>query len=85
MIRLLALIGAVALLTAGLGVPAKALDSSFEGMSRTGEHHFYVWCTGKADYEATSTGRDARDAQAKLAARAGNRCWPVWQGRKEES
>jgi len=59
---------------------AFALDSSYESMSKAGSHQFYVWCTGKDDYVEASEGSDAKDAQAKLAAKAGNNCWPVWQG-----
>ncbi|MGB0342530.1 MAG: hypothetical protein ACPGGG_03750 [Parvibaculales bacterium] len=59
---------------------ALALDSSFEAMSQQGKHQFYVWCTGKDDYTASQNGKDAKAAQAALAAKAGSRCWPVWQG-----
>lgn len=68
--------GATMLLTAG----AFALDSNFDTMSKAGKHQFYVWCTGKADYVESADGSNAKDAQAKIAAKAGNNCWPVWQG-----
>ena len=29
---------------------AVALDSGFDAMSQSGNHQFYVWCTGKDDY-----------------------------------
>ena len=29
---------------------AVALNSSFDAMSQSGNHKFYVWCTGKDDY-----------------------------------
>ncbi len=60
-----------------------ALDSSFEAMSKSGSHEFYVVCTGKADYVRSASGSNAEDAQGKLARQAGNRCWPVWRGLKE--
>lgn len=60
-----------------------AMDSSFEAMSASGEHQFYVWCTGRDDYTASASGNNARDAQQKVAANAGQNCWPVWQGIKE--
>lgn len=59
---------------------AVALDSSFDAMSQSGNHQFYVWCTGKADYSAAQQGDNAKAAQAALAAKAGSKCWPVWQG-----
>ena len=59
---------------------AMALNSNFDAMSKPGKHQFYVWCTGKGDYTETMNGTDAKDAQAKLAAKAGSTCWPVWQG-----
>ncbi len=65
--------GAVMLMSA----PAIALDSSFDAMSKSGKHQFYVWCTGAADSVKTADGSDAKDAQAKLATAS---CWPVWQG-----
>ena len=68
--------GATMLMSAG----AMALDSSFDAMSKAGKHQFYVWCTGKDDYVEAADGSNAKVAQAKLAAKAGNNCWPVWQG-----
>lgn len=59
---------------------AASVDSSWDAMSKSGNHQFYVWCTGKADSTATEQGSNAKDAQAKLAAKVGNTCWPVWQG-----
>jgi len=59
---------------------AMALNSNFDAMSKAGKHQFYVWCTGKADYTEAMDGTNAKDAQAKLAAKAGSTCWPVWQG-----
>jgi len=74
-------VGACMMFTAFVGVgAAMALDSNFDAMSKPGKHQFYVWCTGKADYTEAMEGKDAKDAQAKLAAKAGNTCWPVWQG-----
>ena len=69
-------------LVAAFAVPnaAFALDSSFAAMSQEGNHQFYVWCTGKDDYQATQQGSDAKSAQVNLAKKAGSRCWPVWQG-----
>ena len=61
-----------------LASAATALDSSFDAMSKSGTHKFYVWCTGGADSEQTADGANAKEAQAKLAASAGNNCWPVW-------
>ena len=65
-----------------IGVPnvSFALDSSFEAMSRSGDHKFYVWCTGKDDYTTSQSGANAQEAQAAVASKAGNNCWPVWQG-----
>lgn len=63
-----------------LSSAALALDSSFDAMSKAGEHKFYVWCTGGPDREASQQGSNAKEAQAALAASAGNNCWPVWQG-----
>ncbi len=70
-----------------VSVPSShALDSSFDAMSQSGTHQFYVWCTGRADRDAQrATGKNASDAQAKLARRVGARCWPIWQGLKEDS
>ncbi|MGB5092362.1 MAG: hypothetical protein WBN97_03510 [Parvibaculum sp.] len=59
---------------------AMALDSSFDAMSKSGTHQFYVWCTGGASSVKTADGANAKEAQATLAAAAGNTCWPVWQG-----
>lgn len=59
---------------------AIALDSSFDAMSQSGSHKFYVWCTGKDDYTATQSGDNAKAAQAAVAAKAGSKCWHVWQG-----
>lgn len=64
----------------GFASPASALDLSFEAMSQSGNHTFYVWCTGKDDYTETVSGANAKEAQAALAAKAGKNCWPVWQG-----
>jgi len=49
-------------------------------MSQSGNHKFYVWCTGKDDYTATQAGDNAKAAQAAVASKAGSKCWPVWQG-----
>jgi len=59
---------------------AVALDSGFDALSQSGNHKFYVWCTGKNDYTASQSGENAKKAQAALAAKAGKNCWPVWQG-----
>ncbi|HEX7775953.1 MAG TPA: hypothetical protein VF449_05445 [Parvibaculum sp.] len=59
---------------------AMALDSSFDAMSKAGKHQFYVWCTGGKSSVQSADGANAKEAQAKLAASAGNSCWPVWQG-----
>ncbi len=59
---------------------ALALDSSFAALSQSGTHQFYVWCTGKDDYKASQKSSDAKKAQLALAKKAGNECWPVWQG-----
>jgi hypothetical protein len=63
-----------------LPTSALALDSGFDAMAKSGNHQFYVWCTGKADYSAAETGANAKEAQIALAAKAGSNCWPVWQG-----
>lgn len=63
-----------------ISTPALALDSSWEAMSKSGTHQFYVWCTGKADSEQTADGATMEEAQAALASQVGNSCWPVWQG-----
>ena len=69
-------------LAAAFAIPnaAVALDSSFDAMSQSGNHQFYVWFTGKDDYSAAQQGDNAKAAQAALAAKAGSKCWPVWQG-----
>ena len=59
---------------------AVALDSGFDAMSQSGNHQFYVWCTGKDDYTAAQSGDNAKAAQLALAGKAGKNCWPVWQG-----
>lgn len=59
---------------------AFAMDSSFDAMSKSGTHSFYVWCTGDKSSVQTAQGATAKEAQAKLAASAGDSCWPVWQG-----
>ena len=74
-ITALALAAAIALPNA-----AVALDSSFDAQAQSGNHKFYVWCTGKADYSASQSGANAKEAQAALASKAGSKCWPVWQG-----
>ncbi len=61
---------------------AFALNSNFDAMAEAGSHKFYVWCTGKDDYEASQEGTNAKEAQAALAAKAGKKCWPVWQGKE---
>lgn len=63
-----------------LSSAASALDSSFDAMSKSGTHKFYVWCTGGADSETTQQGANATEAQAAAAAAAGGNCWPIWQG-----
>ena len=60
--------------------PSFALDSSFDALSKSGTHKFYVWCTGKADSEQSAQGANAKEAQAALASKVGDTCWPVWQG-----
>ena len=60
--------------------PAFALDSSYEAMSKSGTHQFYVWCTGKADSQTTADGATMEEAQASVASKVGNSCWPIWQG-----
>lgn len=63
---------------------AFALDSSVEAMEMSGEHQFYVWCTGADDYQDTHSGSDWKDAQLalynELASSGHTNCWPVWQG-----
>jgi hypothetical protein len=63
-----------------LPTSAFALDSGFDAMAKSGNHQFYVWCTGKDDYAAAQSGENAKAAQIALAAKAGANCWPVWQG-----
>lgn len=73
-------------LAAGLSMTAIAtgaqaeLSFSWDDMSKSGTHQFYVWCTGKDDYTETAQGANAKEAQSSVAAKAGNTCWPVWQG-----
>ena len=62
---------------------AVALNSSFDAMSQSGNHKFYVWCTGKADYTATQAGDNAKAAQAAVASKAGSKCWPVWRAGRQ--
>jgi hypothetical protein len=59
---------------------AMALDSSFDALSKSGKHQFYVWCTGGKSHTDSADGANAKEAQAALAAKAGDSCWPVWQG-----
>ncbi|MBA4211247.1 MAG: hypothetical protein KF895_13030 [Parvibaculum sp.] len=75
-IGILGLVAGAMMLSSG----AQALDSSFDAMSKAGNHKFYVWCTGGADSETTQQGANAKEAQAAAASAAGNNCWPVWQG-----
>lgn len=78
LIKLSAAFGVAVLMSAPTA--SFALDSSFEAMSQSGNHKFYVWCTGKDDYSASESGANAEEAQAAVAKKAGNNCWPVWQG-----
>lgn len=74
---------AAAAMFAAAGV-AFALDSSVEAMQMSGEHQFYVWCTGTDDYQDTASGSNYRDAQMSLyndlQSSGATTCWPVWQG-----
>jgi hypothetical protein len=70
----------LALAVSTLSGSAFAMDSSFDAMSKAGKHTFYVWCTGGKSSVQSADGANAKEAQAKLAASAGNSCWPVWQG-----
>lgn len=74
------LISASFVFALSVSAPSSALDSNFGAQAKAGAHEFYVWCTGKADYNATQQGDNARVAQETLAKKAGGRCWPVWQG-----
>ena len=74
------ILGLAAGATMILSSAAFALDSSVEAMTKPGTHKFYVNCTGKQDFVDQAEGSDATDAQAKVAAKAGGTCWPVWQG-----
>ncbi|MEQ8267883.1 MAG: hypothetical protein RH982_11840 [Parvibaculum sp.] len=78
--KTIGILGMVAGAAMMMSSAASALDSSFDAMSKAGNHKFYVWCTGGADSEQTSEGANAKEAQEKLAASAGGNCWPVWQG-----
>lgn len=62
------------------------LDSSWEALSVSGTHEFYVNCTGRDDYLATADGADYKEAQMKAweesKTRVGsNTCWPIWRGK----
>lgn len=59
---------------------AFALDSSFEAMSKSGTHQFYVWCTGGADSQKTQDGANMEEAMAAVQGTLGGNCKAVWQG-----
>lgn len=79
---------AVAMLAAFvLAAPASAQqitvnvkDASFDAMSQSGNHSFYVWCTaGKRNYTKNMQGANAKAAQTKLAKTLPKTCWPLWK------
>jgi len=78
--KIFGIVGLVAGATMMIAGPALALDSSFDAMSKAGKHQFYVQCNGGKSKVETADGANAKEAQAKIAATAGNTCWPVWQG-----
>ena len=59
---------------------ARALDITFEAMSKSGTHQFYIVCSGRDNFVRSTSGSNAEEAQLKIARQAGDRCWPVWQG-----
>ncbi len=78
--KIFGIVGLVAGATMMVSGTAMALDSSFDAMSKSGKHQFYVQCTGGKSKVESADGANAKEAQAKIAASAGNTCWPVWQG-----
>ena len=80
-----AAVGGIVVAVAGVALAANLTSSKQADFFASGQHQFYVWCAGSADYVATATGNNAEDAQMKLynanKARGRMTCWPVWQGR----
>ena len=80
-----AAIGGVMVAVAGVALAANFTSSKQTYFFASGQHQFYVWCAGGADFMAVQNGASAEDAQMKLynsEKRAGKtNCWPVWQGR----
>jgi hypothetical protein len=80
-----AVVGGILVGLAGAAVASNFATSQQSDFFAPGKHQFYVWCAGSSDYVATSTGKNAEDAQMRLynANKAHGRatCWPVWQGR----
>jgi len=82
---LAAMAGGLIFAAAGVAAAGNFVSSADTDFFSGGKHQFYVWCTGSSDSMATSSGRNAEDAQLKLyqSLKASGRstCWPVWQGR----
>ncbi|HEY6578131.1 MAG TPA: hypothetical protein VIY09_02305, partial [Rhizomicrobium sp.] len=82
---LAAMAGSAIFIAAGVAAAGSFASSAQTDFYSSGEHEFYVWCPGSANYMATESGRNAEDAQLRLydASKAAGRsdCWPIWQGR----
>jgi len=73
---------AALLLSAGAGMAATSdiVSHKRADFFAPGKHQFYAWCADGQDRLISQNGVSAKDAEAKLAEKAGA-CRLVWQGR----
>ncbi|HSZ11751.1 MAG TPA: hypothetical protein VK759_06225 [Rhizomicrobium sp.] len=80
-----AAVAGVMVAIAGVAAASSYSSSAHTAFFASGNHQFYVWCAGGADYMAQQSGNNAEDAQMRLynsvKAQGRTNCWPVWQGR----
>jgi heme exporter protein D len=80
-----AAVAGVLVAVAGVAAASDFSSSAHTAFFASGNHQFYVWCAGGADYMAQQSGANAADAQMRLynsvKAQGRTTCWPVWQGR----
>ncbi len=51
---------------AGVAAASSYSSSAHTAFFASGNHQFYVWCAGGADYMAQQSGNNAEDAQMRL-------------------
>ena len=80
-----AAVAGVIVAIAGVATASDFASSAHTAFFASGNHQFYVWCAGGADYMALQNGANAEDAQMRLyntvKSQGRTTCWPVWQGR----